>query len=79
MRRLKDGVTDENPYLGGFSDEDRVAYGEALMSGVDEKVVKRVEGQRVLGSWEFESTLKMERGWHRVKRGKPARRVSIAL
>jgi hypothetical protein len=49
------------------------------MSGVDAKVVKRVEGERVPGSREFASTLKMEQGRYRVKRGKPARRVSIAL
>jgi hypothetical protein len=47
-------------YLGEFSDEDPVAHGQALMSGVDEKVVTRAEGERVLGSREFASTLKME-------------------
>jgi putative transposase len=77
VRKVTDEVTDTNPYLGEFSDQDRLAYGEALMSVVDETVVRSVEGERVLGSREFAATLKMERGRYRVKRGKPARRVPI--
>ena len=72
VQKAKDGVTDENPYLGAFGDENRVTYGQALLSGIDEAVVKSVEGERALGSRAFASTLKMERGRCRVRRGKPA-------
>jgi len=66
-----DGITNENPYLGKFSEQDRRNYGEALMSGVDEQIVRQIEGDRAIGSKEFASTLKMERGRYRVKRGRP--------
>ena len=69
--KAEDGVTDENPYLGAFGDPDRIVYGEALMSGVDEKVVRQTEGSRAIGTKEFAATLKMERGRYRVKRGRP--------
>ena len=75
MQKAKDGVTDENPYLGVFGAEDRVTYGQALLSGMDDAVVKGVEGERALGSREFASTLKMERGRYRVRRGRPATRA----
>jgi len=78
VRKVRDGVTDENPYLGMFGDDERTAYGQALMSGIDETLVRRFEGERILGTKEFAATLKMERGRYRVKRGKPARNVSIA-
>jgi putative transposase len=71
VKTVKDGVTDENPYLGTLGDQERSSYKEALMSGVDEKVVRGMEGERVLGSKEFAATLKMERGRYRVKRGRP--------
>lgn len=68
----EDGLTDENPYLGAFEDADRSAYAQALMSGEgDEAVLRHVEGERVIGSRAFAETLKMERGRHRVKRGRP--------
>jgi hypothetical protein len=70
-----DGVTVENPYMGEFKDSDRVVYGERLMSGVDEKVVREMEGERALGSKDFAATLKMAQGRYRVKRGRPARSV----
>jgi hypothetical protein len=68
---VKDGVTDENPYLGTLGDTERASYKEALMSGADEKVIRQMEGERALGSKEFATTLKMERGRYRVKRGRP--------
>jgi putative transposase len=77
VRQVVDGLTDENPHMGGFSQREREAYAGALMSGVDEKVVKRVEGERAVGSREFAATLKMERGRYRVKRGRPVRSVRI--
>ena len=75
VKKAVDGVTDENPYMGEFKDSDRVVYGERLMSGVDEKIVKEVEGERAIGGKEFAATLKMERGRYRVKRGRPAKSV----
>jgi len=75
VRKVVDGVTDENPYLGAFGDPERVAYGEALMSGVDEKVVRQMEGERAIGTKEFAATLKMERGRYRVRRGRPVMSV----
>jgi putative transposase len=75
VKKAVDGVTDENPYMGPFADSDRVVYGERLMSGVDEKVVREVEGDRAIGSKEFAATLKMERGRYRVKRGRPVMSV----
>lgn len=62
VKKLKDGLTDENPDVGKFSDQDCVEYGEALMSGVDEKMVRQFENNLAIGSKEFASTLKMERG-----------------
>ena len=68
----EDGLTDENPYLGAFEEADRRAYAEALLSGCeDEAVIRHVDGERVIGSRVFAETLKMERGRHRVKRGRP--------
>jgi len=75
VKKVVDGVTDENPYLGSFTEPDRVEYGERLMSGVDEKMVREVEGERAIGTKAFATTLKMERGRFRVKRGRPVRRV----
>ena len=68
VKKAEDVVTDENPYLGEFKDSD---YGERLMSGMDEEIVRQLEGDRAIGSKEFASTLKMERGRYRVKRGRP--------
>ena len=69
---VEDGLTDENPYLGAFEEADRHAYAQALISGEsDEAVIRQVEGERVIGSRAFAETLKMERGRHRVKRGRP--------
>jgi len=75
---IEDGLTDENPYLGAFEEADRRAYAASLMSGVgDEAVIRHVEGERVIGSRAFSETLKMERGRHRVKRGRPYASVSF--
>ncbi len=63
--------------LGAFGDAERIAYGQALMSGIDETLVRSVEGERILGTREFATTLKMERGRYRVKRGKLAKNASI--
>ena len=69
---IEDGLTDENPYLGAFDEADRRAYAAALMAGgEDEAVIRHVEGERVIGSRAFADTLKMERGRHRIKRGRP--------
>jgi hypothetical protein len=62
--------------MGEFTDADRVAYGERLMSGVDEQVVREVEGERAIGSKAFAATLKMERGRYRLKRGRPAKKCA---
>ena len=51
--------------------------GVKLMSGVDEKIVREVEGERAIGSKEFAATLKLERGRYRVKRGRPSKSVRI--
>jgi len=72
VHQAADGVTDENPHLGTLSLADREAYGQALMSDADEKLVRHVEGERAIGSKNFAATLKMERGRYRVKRGRPA-------
>jgi hypothetical protein len=72
VNNIEDGLTDENPYLGAFDEADRRAYAAALMSGgEDEAVIRHVEGERVIGSRAFADTLKMERGRHRIKRGRP--------
>jgi hypothetical protein len=47
------------------------------MSGVDEKVIHGMEGERVLGSKDFAATLEMDRGRYRVKRGRPWKTVAI--
>lgn len=72
MNCIEDRLTDENPYLGAFDETDRRAYAAALMSEFeDEAIIRRMDGERVIGSWAFAETLKMERGRHRVKRGRP--------
>ena len=73
VKQIMDGITDENPYMGKFNDSDRVVYGEMLMSGEDEKIVREVEGDRTIGTKAFATTLKMERGRYRVKGGRPAK------
>jgi REP element-mobilizing transposase RayT len=77
-KQVMDGVTDLNPYLGELTESARALYREALMSGVDEKVVRAFEGQRAIGRTEFAATLKMERGRYRVKRGRPVVGVRIS-
>lgn len=77
VRAAEDGLTDRNPYVGAFTEQDRRVYGEELMTGADEKVVKELEGMRAMGTSEFASTLKMERGRYRLKRGKPVKAVRI--
>jgi putative transposase len=73
VKQVTDGLTDRNPHLGPFAEEDRRAYGEALTSGADEAVVRAMEGERAIGTREFAATLKMERGRYRVRRGRPVR------
>ena len=69
---VEDGLTDETPYLGAFEEADRRADAQALLSGEsDEAVIRQAEGERFIGSRAFAETLKMERGRHRVKRGRP--------
>jgi len=77
VRAAEDGLTDRNPYVGVFTEQDRRVYGEELMTGADEKVVKELEGMRAMGTSEFASMLKMERGRYRLKRGKPVNAVRI--
>jgi len=48
-------------------------YGEAKTSGMDEKIVRGVDGECVMSTKAFAATLKMERGRFRVKRGRPVR------
>lgn len=68
----EDALTNENPYLGIFQETDRKAYATALSSGLeDEAVIRRVDGERVIGSKTFANTLKKECGRCRVKRGRP--------
>ena len=65
------------PGFGSVGDQERKLYGEALMSGVDEKAIRRMESERAMGTREFAATLEMERGRYRVKRGKPSRCVRV--
>jgi hypothetical protein len=74
VKQLADGLTDRNPYLGELTEQAQTLYREALTSGVDEEVVGAFEGQRAIGRAEFASTLKMERGRYRVRRGRPAKK-----
>lgn len=67
---VEDGVTDQNPYLGEMTTEDRVGYGEALTFGVDEKAVQDMGRKRAWGSDEFVSRLIVDHGRHRSKRGR---------
>ena len=75
MRTTRTGLALVGWYLGVFGAEDRETYGQALLSGIDDAVVKGVEGERALGSRQFASTLKMERGRYRMRRGRPATRA----
>jgi putative transposase len=77
VRATADGLTDQNPYVGAFTEQDRRTYGEMLMSIEDEKVVKQIEGLRAIGTREFVARLKMERGRYRLKRGQPVKTVRI--
>jgi len=79
VKQVADGVTDQNPYFGAFTEADRQAYGEVLMCDSDEQVIKSVEGDCAIGTAEFEVTLKMECGHYRVKRGRPVKNVRITL
>ena len=77
VKQVVDKVTDPNPYLGELTQPACAMYGEALMSDVDEKVVRAFEGVRAIGRREFAVTLKLERGRYRVRRGRPAKSVRI--
>ena len=44
VKQVVDRVTDPNPYLGELTQPACAMYGEALMSNVDEKVVRVFEG-----------------------------------
>jgi hypothetical protein len=68
-----DGVTHENPHIGSFSQKDRIAYADALASGIDDAVVKAMHGRRPIGSNDFASTPKRERGRHRLKYACPSK------
>lgn len=54
-------------YLGELTQPACAMYGEALMSDMDEKVVRAFEGVRAIGRREFSVTLKLERGRYRVR------------
>ena len=67
-----DPNTDPNPFLGSLGAEDRRGYAETLASGVDDEIIGGTHHSRVIGSPEFEATLKPERGRCRPKQGRPA-------
>ena len=77
VRKVTDGVTDENPYMGALMDADRGEYGKRLMSGEDDAIIRETERERVIGCRVFSATLKMEKGRYRVKRGRPAKSARI--
>ena len=69
-----DKLTSKNPYMGAFTDNDRIAYGKTLASGIDDAVIKDMLGRRAVGSNDFASTLKRERGRYRLKYARPVSR-----
>jgi putative transposase len=78
-RKAADAVTDENPYLGALGESERKAYGEALMSGIDEAIMRSVNRKKIAGSCAFAAKVQMERGRYRVKRGRPIKSASITV
>ena len=74
-----DGLTDTNPYVGISSAEEKREYGAALMSGVDEAVIRRFRRGRPIGTDVFAGKLRCDRGRFRVKRGRPVSNVRITL
>ncbi len=72
VKGLEDGMTDRNPYLGVFSEQDRQRYGEELRAGTEEVLVKSSEGSQVIGSARYAASLTKSMGRHRLKRGRPA-------
>ena len=70
-----DGITDTNHYLGKMEEQDRKIYGEVLMAGVDDSLMKQRNKSAVLGSPEFGAKLRLDHGRFRLKRGKPVESV----
>lgn len=66
-----DGLTDYNLYLGSITKQDRQAYGDILLSGVEDEWVQKQQHRRVFGSDEFSSRIQTDRGRSRRKRGRP--------
>ena len=77
VKRFQDGVTNADVYLGAdkMSGRDRRAYGEALMATADEEWMRKQARTRVIGSAEFSSQLKVQKGRLRRKRGRPVKGV----
>ena len=69
VKSKADGLTDMNPHVGAFGEKDRRAYGQVLMSGRDEEVVRAMEGSRAVGRPKFTARLKKDRGRYRLKPG----------
>ena len=54
---------------------DRKMYGEILMSGVDDTLMKKHHNATTVGSAGFAGKLKVQRGRYRLMRGRPVRSV----
>ena len=72
VKSKDDEVTDTNKYLGKFGGREREMYAEALMSGVDEAMIRGTNRFRVIGTPEYASKLQVSRGRHKLRRGRPA-------
>ena len=70
VKKVADGVTDTNPYLGEFTDGGRKQYGDVLVSGVDDPVIQQSISSNVIGSRMYTRKLKIDRGHYRLKKGK---------
>ena len=73
VKGLEDGITDRNPYLGVFREQDRRLYGEELLAATADDLVKGTEGSQVIGSSKYAATLTKSMGRHRLKRGRPVK------
>lgn len=73
VKGIEDGMTDQNPYLGVFDEQDRKRYGEELCAGTEDDLVKHTKDLSVIGSAEYAATLTRSKGRHCLKRGRPAK------
>jgi putative transposase len=78
VKGVSDGITDSDVCLGQMEEPDRKAYGAMLLSGVDDTLMQKHRKTATVGAEGFAGRFKVERGRHRLRRGRPVKSVRIS-